>query len=77
MYEEVKHMDDVIPTIYTEMATDGENQSAELLDYYTRCDQTERAVINEVCIYLCGWSFETILAKCGIQLDENGNIKAQ
>jgi hypothetical protein len=68
-------MDDVILTIYTEMATDGENQSAELIDYYTRCDQRERTVINEVCIYLCGWSFETILEKCGIPLDENGNIK--
>ena len=70
-------MDDVIPTIYIEMATDGDNQSAELIDYYTRCDQKERAVINEVCIYLCGWCFETILEKCGIQLDEKGNIKEQ
>jgi hypothetical protein len=69
-------MDDVIPTIYNEMATDGENQSAELIDYYTRCDQKERAVINEVCIYLCGWSFETILEKCGVQLDEKGNIQS-
>jgi hypothetical protein len=70
-------MDDVIPTIYNEMATDGENQSTELIDYYTRCNQQERAVINEVCIYLCGWSFETILEKCGVQLDEEGNIKEQ
>ena len=77
VWKEVKHMDDVIPTIYTEMATDGENQSAELLDYYTRCDQTERTVINEVCMYLCGWSFETILAKCGIRLDQKGNISEQ
>ena len=70
-------MDDVIPTIYNEMATDDDNQSAELLDYYTRCDQKERTVINEVCLYLCGWSFETILEKCGIQLDENGDIQEQ
>ena len=68
-------MDDVIPTIYTEMATDGENQSAELIDYYNQCDQEERTVSNEVCIYLCGWSFETILEKCGVQLNEAGNIK--
>jgi hypothetical protein len=70
-------MDDVIPTIYNEMTTDGENQSAELIDYYNHCDQTERTVINEVCMYLCGWSFETTLEKCGIQLDEAGNIKEQ
>jgi hypothetical protein len=68
-------VDDVIPTIYNEMAMDGENQSAELIDYYNQCDQEERTVINEVCIYLCGWSFETILEKCGVQLDEAGNIK--
>jgi hypothetical protein len=70
-------MDDVILTIYNEMVTDGENQSAELIDYYKECNQIERTVINEVCIYLCGWSFETILEKCGIQLDEAGNIKEQ
>ena len=29
-------MDDVIPTIYNEMATDGDNESAELVDYYNR-----------------------------------------
>jgi hypothetical protein len=23
-------------------------------------------------IYLCGWSFETLLEKCGIGIDENG-----
>jgi hypothetical protein len=70
-------MDDVIPTIYNEMATDGDNESAALIDYYNRCDQKERTVINEVCIYLCGWSFETILAKCGIQLNKAGNISEQ
>ena len=70
-------MDDVIPTIYTEMTTDGENESEELIDYYNRCDQRERAVINEVCMYLCGWSFETILEKCGIQVDENGDTQEQ
>jgi hypothetical protein len=70
-------MDEVITTIYTEMATDGDNQSAELIEYYNQCDQRERAVINEVCIFLCGWNFETILAKCGIQLDEKGNIQEQ
>jgi hypothetical protein len=70
-------MDDVIPTIYNEMATDGDNESAALLEYYTRCDQKERTVINAVCLYLCGWSFETILEKCGIPLDENGDIQEQ
>jgi hypothetical protein len=23
-------------------------------------------------MYLCGWSFETILEKCGIRVDEEG-----
>ena len=70
-------MDDVIPTIYNEMATDGDNESAELVDYYNCCDQKERTVINEICIYLCGWTFETILEKCGIRLDQKGNISEQ
>ena len=48
-------MDDVIPTIYAEMATDGENESAALVEYYTRCDQKNaQSSMKSVCIYAAG-----------------------
>jgi hypothetical protein len=28
--------------------------------------------INNLLMYLCGWSFKTILKKCGIKVLENG-----
>lgn len=69
----MNNIDNIIPKIYEEMSNDGDNESSELFDYYLRCSLAERAIINNVCIYLCGWSFETILEKCGIRVDENGD----
>ena len=65
-------IDNIIPTLMGEMASDGENESRELLDYYMGCDTPERSVVNNVMMYLCGWSFETLLEKCGIEVDERG-----
>jgi hypothetical protein len=62
----------IIPTLMAEMASDGENESEELLRYYMECNTPEKAVINNIMIYLCGWSFETLLEKCGIKVDEKG-----
>jgi hypothetical protein len=62
----------IIPTIFVEMESDGENESEELLDYYLDCTAKERAVVDNVLIYLCGWTFKTILGKCGIGIDEKG-----
>ena len=55
-----------------EIESDGENESDKLFAYYLRCHTQERAVVNNVMIYLCGWSFETLLEKCGIGIDEKG-----
>ena len=63
----------IIPMIFAEMESDGENQSEELLQWYKACTTAERSTVNTVMIYLCGWSFETILEKCGISVDEKGN----
>jgi hypothetical protein len=67
-------IDNMIPIIMREMVSDGENESKELLNYYMECNQLERTVINNVMLYLCGWSFETILEKCGIAVDEDGEL---
>jgi hypothetical protein len=67
-------INNIIPTIYAEMESDGENASLRLFNYYLECNQGERTAINNVLIYLCGWSFETILEKCGIKVDENGEV---
>jgi hypothetical protein len=58
----------IIPAIYAEIASDGENESRQLLRYYTHCNREEKAVVNNIMIYLCGWGFDTILEKCGISI---------
>ena len=65
-------INNIVPTLMGEIESDRENQSKELLNYYMECNQTEKAVVNNVMIYLCGWSFETLLEKCGIGIDEKG-----
>ena len=65
-------INNIIPTLMDEIESDGENESRELLRYYMECNQVEKAVVNNVMIYLCGWSFETLLEKCGIEIDEYG-----
>jgi hypothetical protein len=57
----------IVPKIFEEISTDGENESRELLSYYIHCTRRERAVINTVLLYLCGWTFPTIVQKCGIR----------
>jgi|RhiMetdeSRZDD1v2_1073273.scaffolds.fasta_scaffold3565770_2 hypothetical protein len=68
-------INNIVPTLMGEIESDGENESKELLYYYMACDQVEKAVVNNVMIYLCGWSFETLLEKCGIGIDEKGEPK--
>ena len=57
-------MDQIIPMIFTEMSSDSENNSEELVAYYNGANSEQRAAMNEVCILLCGWSLETILERC-------------
>ena len=64
----------IIPTIFIEMESDGENESVELLDYYLHCTVKERTVVDNVLLYLCGWTFETLLRKCGIGIGEKGAL---
>jgi hypothetical protein len=65
-------INNIIPTIMGEIESDGENESKYLFAYYLACNQQEKTVVNNVMIYLCGWSFETILQKCDIEIDERG-----
>jgi len=64
----------IIWTIFAEIESDDENDSERLLDYYLRCTAKERAVVDNVLMYLCGWTFETILGKCGIRIGEKGAL---
>ena len=64
----------LIHTLYAEMESDGENESEELLEYYLHCNQQERDVVDNVLMYICGWTFETLLAKCGIRIGEKGEL---
>ena len=64
----------IIWTIFAEIESDDENDSERLLDYYLRCTAKERAVVDNVLMYLCGWTFETILGKCGIGIGKKGEL---
>jgi hypothetical protein len=57
----------IIPTLIREIESDGENESRKLLLYYMRCNRQEKTVIDNVLMNLCGWTFPTILKKCGIR----------
>ena len=62
-------MDQIIPMVSDEIGTDGENDSEELVEYYNGASSQQRAAMNEMCMFLCGWSFETILERCGLTVD--------
>jgi hypothetical protein len=64
----------IIPTIFAEIESDGCNESEKLLAYYLDCTAKERAVVDNVLMYLCGWTFETLLGKCGIRIGEKGAL---
>ena len=64
----------IIPTIFAEIESDGCNESEALLNYYLNCTAKERTVIDNVLMYLCGWTFETLLGKCGIRIGGKGAL---
>jgi hypothetical protein len=56
----------LIDRIQEEMESDDEDrekQSAILLSVYMGADEKTQAVIDEVFICLCGWSFKTLLER--------------
>ena len=52
-------IDNIIPTIFIEMESDADNESDTLLRYFLRCNPQERAVVDKVLLYICGWTFAT------------------
>ena len=57
------------------MQTDEENESWELLQHYRVSDAKKRGAMNATLLFLCGWSFETILEKCGLKLADKGVVE--
>ena len=45
-------MDQIIPMIFDEIGTDGENDS--LVEYYNGASSEQRAAMNAMCMFLCG-----------------------
>ena len=62
-------MDQIIPTIFDEIGSDDDNDSEALVEYYNSASIEQRTAMNEMCIYLCGWSLETIFERCGLTVD--------
>ena len=68
-------MDQIIPIIYAEIGADDANDSEELVEYYNGAGSEQRAAMNEMCMFLCGWSLETIFEKCGLTVEpETGAV---
>ena len=68
----------IIPTLLIVLEVNleayGANMSEALLSYYLHCNAQERAVVDKVLMYICGWTFETLLGKCGIRIGEKGDL---
>jgi hypothetical protein len=64
----------IIPTLFAEIESDGCNESNRLLAYYLQCNAQEKDVVDNVLMYICGWTFETLLGKCGIRIGGKGAL---
>jgi hypothetical protein len=62
-------MDQVIARIFDEMLSDNENDSEELVEYYNGATSEQRTAMNKMCMFLCGWSLETIFKECGLTIN--------
>jgi len=45
-------INNIIPILYAEIESDGENESKALLGYYVECNSQERAVVNNIMMYI-------------------------
>jgi hypothetical protein len=65
-------VDNIIPTLMEEMASDGENESRILLRYYMRCNRQEKAVVKYIYVSL-RLDFSNDTEEVRDQVDESGN----
>lgn len=54
---------DIVTLVLMEIGSDTENESEKLIKYYNECNGQKRNVIDQVLMYLCGWSFNSLLQK--------------
>ena len=52
---------DVVSTFYEEFESDGENESANMIWFYEQASDEQKKGFDNALIYLCGWSFPTLL----------------
>ena len=64
-----EHMDQIIERIFEEMRNDDADDSRQLLAYYNSASTEQRTSMNDMCIFLCGYSLETIFERCGLTVD--------
>jgi hypothetical protein len=68
-------MDQIIPMLFDLIGSDDANDSEELVEYYNGATSEQREAMNELCMFLCGWSLETIFERCGLTVDrETGAV---
>ena len=71
-------IDTIIPTLSIEIGVNleayGVNESAALLAYYLRLPAREKAVVDTVLRYICGWKFEELLFACGLRIGKQGEL---
>jgi hypothetical protein len=62
-------MNQIVPMIFDLIGSDDANDSADLVDYYNGATSAQREAMNEMCMFLCGWSLETVCERCGLRVD--------
>lgn len=63
-------MVDVVSAIHDAIETDCCNESEKLIAFYEMCNHKEKSIIDYVSMFLCGWTFRTIMEKAKIGDDE-------
>jgi hypothetical protein len=54
---------DIIPTILRELITDDSNESESFIRYYNELNNDERKIVDNILMFITGWSFDTLYNK--------------
>ena len=60
---------DVVGCIVEEALTDIANESQRLLSFYRNSNERDRALIDTMLTFICGWRMKTLIERADVELD--------
>lgn len=60
---------DVVGCIVDEALTDIANESSKLLNFYRMSNARDRAIIDAVLLYICGFRMKTLIERADVEID--------